>query len=669
MSILSAQKREKLQRVADSIRILAVDAVEASTTGHPGMPMGMADLGAVLYGEIMNHNPVNPNWLNRDRFVLSAGHGSMLLYSMLHLSGYGLELDELKRFRRINSLTPGHPEYGHTVGVETTTGPLGAGFSTAVGMAMGERILDARFNTDMHKIFDHYTYVVSGDGCLMEGVTSEAASLAGHHKLGKLIVFYDSNRISIEGPTDITFTEDVAKRYEAYGWQVLTGSAHDMQEISDLADEARTEAEKPTLVILRSVIGTGSPGMAGKHKVHGSRLGEEEAERTRANLGNPDPKQMFYVHPEAYEYFKERNEEHKKTNQEWDALFEAWSTANPQKRKELDSFLERGRDLYDTIAYPEFAVGEARSTRDVSGMVLNKVAAVLPNLIGGSADLSTSNKTEMPEHGDFTIDNPLGKTIRFGVREHAMGSIVNGLALEGGFRSFAATLVLFIDYMRPPMRLASLMKLPIIYILTHDSIYLGADGPTHQPIEHLNSLRIIPDFRVYRPGDPEEAVVAWQMSLERLDGPSAMFLSRQDLAVYEKADADWRNTVRRTGAYTVKDAPGTPEVVILATGSEVEMAIKALEASGKKGRVVSVLSREMLSAASEGDKQALMPEGVPVMAVEAASFHGWTEFTGGKRSNIFSLDGFGASGRPEEVAEYFGFTVDRLAERIGETVR
>lgn len=664
MSGLSEKTRQDLKAVADSIRILTVDALETSTTGHPGMPMGMADFGAVLYGEILRHNPKNPSWLNRDRFVLSAGHGSMLLYSLLHLSGYGLPLDELKRFRRIHSLTPGHPEYGLTVGVETTTGPLGAGFATAVGMAMGERILGARFNTEQHRVIDHYTYVLAGDGCLMEGVTAEAASLAGHHKLGKLIVFYDSNKVSIEGPTDITFTEDVAKRFEAYEWQVLLGSAHDVQSILGLTSQAQQETEKPSLIILDSVIGTGSPGMAGKHKVHGSRLGVEEAVRTRLSLGCPDGHRLFYVHPQAYAYFEQRGKTLAALNEEWDRLFAEWAERYPEKRIQLDIFLSRGKPLYASVDYPTFKQGDALSGREVSGIVLNKIAERVPVIIGGSADLSTSNKTEMPAFGDFTVENPLGRTIRFGVREHAMGSIGNGLALEGGFRPFCATLVLFADYMRPAMRLASLMGLPVIYILTHDSVFMGADGPTHQPIEHLASLRIIPGFRVLRPGDPEETVVAWQMALERLDGPTALILSRQALAVYAKEDRDWRVTVRRAGAYVLRKAAGRPEVVILATGSEVQMALLALERSGKNGSVVSVLCRELLGDAPEELRSRLMPPGVPVVVAEAGCRDGWAEFTGGKRGNIFCIDRFGASGRPEEVAELFGFTVDNLAELL-----
>lgn len=663
MNIIPNETYANLKSVASSIRLLTVDAIETSTTGHPGMPMGMADLGAVLYGEILKHNPKNDKWLNRDRFVLSAGHGSLLLYSLLHLSGYGLSLDEIKKFRRINSLTPGHPEYGHTRGVETTTGPLGAGFATAVGMAMGERILNARFNTDKHNIFDFYTYVISGDGCFMEGVTAEAASLAGHHKLGKLIVYYDSNKISIEGSTDITFTEDVAGRFEAYGWQTLEGNAHDMQEIMDLTQSAKEEDGKPTLIILNSIIGTGSPGMAGKHKVHGTRLGEKEAAITRKNLGCPDENQMFYVHPEAYAYFNQQNQRAIEINTQWDSMYEAWQIENPGKKQELDIFLSKGKELYGSIEFPSFKIDDKYSTRDVSGKVMNEIVKTLPNFIGGSADLSTSNKTEMPEYGDFTIDNPMGRTVRFGVREHAMGSIGNGLALVAGFRPFCATLALFIDYMRPSMRLAALMKLPIIYVLTHDSIFLGGDGPTHQPIEHFNSLRIIPDFLVLRPGDPAEAVIAWQMALERQDGPTAMFFSRQALPVYEKDDKDWENSVRKNGAYIVKHCKN-PDIIILATGSEVEMALKALEKSGKNGLVLSVLSRELLEKTSIQERQKLMPPEIPVVTVEAGSHHGWTTFTMGKVKNIFCIDRFGASGRPEEVAEYLRFTVENLADHI-----
>ncbi len=658
-------RKDGLNAVAHSIRLLTVDALEASTTGHPGMPMGMADAGAAIFGEILSHDPTKPEWLNRDRFVLSAGHGAMLLYSLLHLSGYGLPLEELKRFRRIKSLTPGHPEYGHTIGVETTTGPLGAGFATAVGMAMAERAMAARYNEPGYEVFNNRTFVVSGDGCLMEGVSSEAASLAGHHKLGKLTVFYDSNNITIEGSTEITFTEDVRARFEAYGWQTLEGSAHDTDAILQMATEAESETEKPTLIVLKSIIGKGSPGMQGKHKVHGTRLGPEEAARTRTALGAPDPEKMFYVHPEAYSYFAERRKDLTGKRKEWENMFLKWSFAYPEKRKSLDLNLSRDPSLLAAVSYPEYEIGDSEASRASSGKVLEALADSMESLIGGSADLASSNCTEIPNQTDFTSENPSGKIIRYGVREHAMGSITNGMALYGGLRPFAATLLMFVEYMRPAMRLAALMNLPVIYVLTHDSIFMGGDGPTHQPIEQLAGLRSIPNLRTMRPGDPQETVETWRMGLERNDGPTAMSLSRQNLDTYPKADGDWKTTIRRIGAYVVRDCRDSPDVVIFATGSEVQMSLAAADMLPDIGvRVVSVLCREMLYEAWDDFHDDFLPEDAVSIAVEAGSRSGWEVLTRGERRRVFGLDCFGASGRPEEVAEYFGYTSSSLAELI-----
>lgn len=656
---------EGLETVARSIRLLTVDALEASTTGHPGMPMGMADAGAAIFGEILKHDPTKPYWLNRDRFVLSAGHGAMLLYSLLHLSGYGLPLEELKRFRRIKSLTPGHPEYGHTVGVETTTGPLGAGFATAVGMAMAERAMAARYNEPEYEIFDNRTYVVSGDGCLMEGVSSEAASIAGHHKLGKLTVFYDSNNITIEGSTDITFTEDVRARFEAYGWQTLEGSAHDLDAILKMAAEAEAETEKPTLIVLKSIIGKGSPGMQGKHKVHGTRLGPEEAARTRIALGAPDGETMFFVHPEAYEYFARRRDSLAKCRKEWDEMFARWGIAYPEKKQRLELNMNRDPELLKAVKYPEYKIGDSEATRASSGKVLEALAESLDSLIGGSADLASSNCTEIPNQQDFTPKYPMGKIIRYGVREHAMGSITNGLTLYGGLWPFAATLVMFVEYMRPTMRLAALMNLPVVYVLTHDSIFMGGDGPTHQPIEQLAGLRSIPNLRTMRPGDPQECVEAWRMGFERKDGPTALSLSRQNLDVYPKADKNWKESIRRCGAYIIQDSSETPEAVIFATGSEVQMSLEAAaQLSGTAVRVVSVLCREMLYDDWDQVRAEFLPQGSRGFVAEAASRSGWEVLTAGERNRVFGLDGFGASGRPEEVAEYFGYTTEGLVNMI-----
>jgi len=664
---------EALTAVASSIRLLTADAVERSTTGHPGMAMGMADLGAVLYGEILKAYCREPDWLDRDRFVLSAGHGALLLYSLLHLAGYGLPKEELMRFRRVGSLTPGHPERGRTVGVETTSGPLGAGFATAVGMALAERILAHRFNTADRRIIDHHTFVLSGDGCMMEGVTAEAASLAGHQRLGKLIAFYDSNDITIEGSTAITFTEDVRARFRAYGWQTLQGSGHDFAEILSLVQEAKRETGRPTLIELKSVIGRGAPNLQGKHKIHGAPLGMEELIATRRNLGAPED-EAFYVHPRAYTYFEEKAETGRRRWEQWQRLFAAWSEANPEKRRELDVFLEGGRAFAERVELPTFQVGEKLSTRDISGKALQAYAQAVPNLIGGAADLGPTVRTELQGWGDLTAENLEGRTIRFGVREHAMGSIVNGLALHGGFRAYCSTILIFADYMRPPIRLAALMKLPVIYIFTHDSVFLGGDGPTHQPVEQLTSLRIIPGFVLLRPGDAEEAVEAWRTAMERTDGPTAIAFSRQPIEVYPKDDPDWRRTVRR-GAYCVKEPGGAPDVVVAASGSEVEMAVRAArlieERAGQRPggapkpriRIVSVMSRETFLGQDRAFREELIPPGVRTIAVEAGVRCGW-EAVATSAEDIMSIDRFGVSGPYQEVAAHLGYTPEALADLV-----
>lgn len=654
-----------LSAVATSIRGLTIDAVEESGTGHPGMPMGTADIGATLYGEVLRHNPSEPQWLDRDRFVLSAGHGSMLLYSLLHIFGYDLQLDELTQLRRLGSRTPGHPEYGITTGVETTTGPLGAGFATAVGMAIAETRLAAEFNTAEHRIIDHFTYVLSGDGCLMEGVSSEAASLAGHLKLGKLIVLYDSNSVSIEGNTDITFTEDVRARFEAYGWQTLAGDGHDPQSIVSALATARADTDRPSLVVLRTTIGRGSPKMAGSHSVHGAKLGAEEIAATKRALGLPE-NESFLVLPEARRYADERMALARSVYKEWLERFLEWSERNRDLKNRLDRYLSRGDDDIAAVEFPEYPTGSARATRDVNGDVIQALARGISNFVGGSADLSHSNKTEMPEYPVYSAEERTGRTIRYGVREHAMASIQNGMLLHGGVRSFAATLFVFVDYMRPAMRLAALMGLPAIYVLTHDSVYLGGDGPTHQPIEHLNALRIIPNMRVLRPGDPREAVECWKMALERNDGPTCLVLSRQALPVVEKDDREWPATLRRFGAYVVRRGAEAPDATILATGSELALALEVAAELDElhRVRVVSVASRELLAEAEPRELRRILGDGCPVFVVEAGGRCGWERFTGGDPGRILGIDRFGESGRGEEVAEHLGLTAATLAGMV-----
>jgi len=654
--------KKALQAVAASVRSLTIDGIEKSTTGHPGMVLGCADLGAVLYGEILKHYSKVPDWIDRDRFILSAGHGSMLLYTLLHLSGYDLPKEELMRFRRVGSLTPGHPEYGHTVGVETTTGPLGAGFATAAGMAVAEKKLADRFNTSDHTIFNHYTYVLSGDGCMMEGITGEAASLAGHLKLGKLIVFYDSNSISIEGPTAITFTEDVAARFRAYNWQTLEGSAHDVDEISRLVEAAKQETGRPTLIVLKSIIGKGSPNKEGHHEIHGKPLGKEEAAAAKRSLGVPEGEQ-FYVFPEARKYFTQKSEQWMARYQSWRKTFEAWSKANPEMKQELEAFLNMGRPWYGKANLPVFSPGDSAAGRDVSGKIISAYADAVENFIGGSADLSSTTKTEMPGHADFQADSLHGRVIRFGVREHAMASIVNGLTLHGGFRAFCGTILIFADYMRPAMRLAALMKLPVIYILTHDSIFIGGDGPTHQPVEQLASLRIIPNMLVLRPADPEEVVEAWQMAMDRKDGPTVLALSRQPVSVFFKHDPEWRENMRK-GAYIVREPEKRPELVIAATGSEVDIALTAADlVPDKQIRVVSITSLELFMDQPEEFRSSILSPGVRTIVAEAGITRCW-EGIASSPEDVFGINRFGESGPGDEVAEHLGYTPKGLAELI-----
>jgi len=642
-----------LKSLAASVRSLSMDGVQAANSGHPGLPLGCADLGALVYGDVLKHDPTNPEWIDRDRFILSAGHGSMFLYSLLHLTGYNLPLDEVKKFRQLGSKTPGHPEYGWTPGVETTTGPLGAGFSNAVGFAIAETKLAAEFNTPAHKLIDHYTYALAGDGCMMEGVASEAASMAGTMELGKLIVFYDSNGITIEGHTEIAFTEDVGKRFEAYGWQVLKGSAHDIAQMADLIAKAKAETKKPSLLVLTSTIGFGSPNKAGTHDVHGSPLGPDEIKATKKNLGLPENEQ-FYIVPEAQKYVTEKLPGWKKARTEWETTFAAWAKANPELKAKWDlAFGDRNAQL-EKAEEPSFPVGEAVATRVAGGKSLNAFAKALPWLIGGSADLSPSNNTAMP-FGEYSPKDRTGRTFHYGVREHAMGGVVNGLNLHGGYRAFGATFLVFCDYMRPTLRLAALMHLPAIHVFTHDSIFVGEDGPTHQPIEHAESLRTIPNLLVLRPGDAQETFQAWKLALAQTKRPAVLLLTRQNLKTYEKP-ATWKEDFKK-GAYVVKDE-AKPDVVVIATGSEVNLALEAAAlVPAKKVKVISVTSRELVKENPDHWKK-LVPAGVKVVAAEAGLTNGWL----GLADVALGIDRFGESGPGAAVAKHLGLTADALSK-------
>ncbi|MDR2029343.1 MAG: transketolase [Treponema sp.] len=647
-----------LEKTALSIRALSMDAIQKANSGHPGLPLGAAELGALLYGELLRHDPSAPEWADRDRFVLSAGHGSMFLYAVLHLSGYrSPTLEDIKNFRQIGSPCAGHPEYGLIPGIETTTGPLGQGIATAVGMAVAESMLAARFNTRTRKIVDHYTYALVGDGCLQEGVSAEASSLAGHLGLGKLIAFYDSNKITIDGSTDLAFTEDVAGRYEAYGWQVLRGSMYDFEEIAALTARAKAEGGKPSLIILKSIIGKGSPTKQNTADVHGAPLGPEEVAAAKKALGIPGD---FYIAPEAADYFKTRQGEWKRIREAWEAEFEAWSGENPDKRREWDAFYA---GKAQPAALPVFAPGDKIATRTASNKVLAAIAAANQNLAGGSADLRGPNAVAIPEAGVYSAATPQGRYIHYGIREFAMAAVSNGILLHGGLRAFCATFMVFADYLRPALRLSALMKQGVIYVLTHDSIFVGEDGPTHQPIEHLASLRAIPNVRVLRPADAEETAEAWAMAMERTGGPTVLALTRQNLPVFPKADPDWKNTLR-TGAYIALKSQGLPDVVLIATGSEVSLALEAAQlarqtAPGKKVQVVSMISRELFESQSKAIQEALIPPGVRTVCAEAGVRSGWERWA--KPEDIFSIDRFGESGPAAKVAAHLGFTAEALA--------
>ena len=651
-----------LNAAALSIRSLSMDAIQKAKSGHPGMPLGCAELAAMIYGEILNHNPQNPSWINRDRFVLSGGHGSMLLYSALHLSGYDVSLDDIKNFRQLGSKCPGHPEYGITPGVDATTGPLGQGIGMAVGMAMAETMLAEKFNTKNHKIIDHYTYVLLGEGCLMEGVSSEASSLAGHLKLGKLIVFYDENRISIDGSTDITFTENIAQRYESYGWQVLQGSMYDYQQIESLVEEAKKD-DRPSLIMLKSEIGKGAPTVVGKSAAHGAPLGDEGVKAAKEFLGLPVDKD-FYVLPEAYEYFASKKDEIAKKYDTWQKDFDAWASEE-KELKALWDIMMSGNPLDVNETFPEYTTEDKLATRAASGAMLQVLEKMYPGLVGGSADLEGPNSCKIKSSTYYAPDNRSGRNIHFGIREFAMTAISNGMSLHGGLKPFCATFLVFADYMKPAIRLSSLMKLPMIYIFTHDSIYVGEDGPTHQPIETITSLRTIPGVQVLRPGDAQETELAWLMASESKDHPVCIMLTRQNLPVYEKAGPDWKNTIR-CGAYVAYNCEGEADIAVLATGSEVSLAIEAAKLAKEKGknvRVVSVLDRELFANQPVQIKETLIGNANRVVTLEAGIRTGWEQFVK-SNEDIISIDTFGTSAPFAKVAEFFGFTPEKVAEKF-----
>jgi transketolase len=652
------------QLSVNTIRTLAMDGVQKANSGHPGMPLGMADAAYVLWTQFLKHNPADPAWPDRDRFLLSAGHGSMLLYSLLHLTGYDLPMEQLQQFRQWGSHTPGHPEHGDTPGVETTTGPLGQGFANGVGMALAERMLAAEFNRPGFELVDHYTYSIVSDGDLMEGISHEAASLAGHLGLGKLIYLYDDNHITIEGNTALTFSEDVRQRFEAYGWQVLAVAGHDRASVTEAIGEAQAETGRPSLIICRTHIGYGSPNKQDTAKVHGEPLGPDEVRLTKEALGWP-PEAQFLIPDDVSAHFRGALDRGADAQGRWKALFERYEETHPDPAAEWRRRMAGELPESWESALPQFAPEDGPlATRVAGGKIMAAIAPALPELVGGSADLHPSTKTYLAAYPAVQKGEYGGRNFHFGIREHAMGGILNGMALHGGLRPYGSTFLVFSDYMRPSIRLAALMRAPVIYVFTHDSIFVGEDGPTHQPVEHLASLRAIPGLTVIRPADACEAVAAWRFIVEHRDGPVALLLTRQKLPILEEANADG---VAR-GGYVIADAEAQdPQVILMASGSEVAPALEAhrlLMEEGIAARVVSMPSWELFEAQPQAYRdQVLPPEVAARFAVEAGVPLGWDRYTG-FQGEIVALNHFGASAPYKVLAEKWGLTAEAIAERV-----
>ena len=651
----------------NTIRTLSIDAIQKANSGHPGLPMGAAAMAYVLWDRFLKHNPSDPKWPDRDRFILSAGHGSMLLYSLLYLTGYDLSLDEIKQFRQWGSKTPGHPEYGLTPGVETTTGPLGQGFGNGVGMAMAEAYLAARFNRPGFDVVNHYTYALVSDGDLMEGVASEAASLAGHLKLGKLIYLYDDNRISIDGSTDLTFTEDRLKRFEAYGWHTQwVEDGNDLEAIARAIEAAQHVIDRPSIIAVRTHIGYGSPNRQDTAKVHGEPLGEEEVRLTKRNYGWPEDK-TFYIPDEALAHFRRAIDRGRQQQEAWEAKFREYQKAHPELAVEFQRMLAGELPEGWDSDLPQFAAdSKGIATRVAGGKVINAVASKLPELIGGSADLTPSTKTAIDTDGDFQAGRYDQRNIHFGVREHGMGAICNGMALHGGLRPYGSTFLVFSDYMRPSIRLAALMELPVIFVFTHDSIGLGEDGPTHQPIEHFAALRAIPRLVFIRPCDANETVEAWRVALQHKGGPVALALSRQALPILDRTKYAPASGLAR-GAYVLADPEGTVELILMASGSEVWPTLQAAERLWQEGigaRVVSVPSWELFDRQDDTYRRQVFPTEVKArMAVEAGVAQGWHRYLGEHGVTMTIDDRFGASAPAKVVMEQYGFTAENIARR------
>ncbi|MEW8973020.1 MAG: transketolase [Tissierellaceae bacterium] len=647
------------QLTINTIRVLSADAIQRANSGHPGLPLGAAPMAYTLWGKVMNHNPKEPKWINRDRFILSAGHGSAMLYSLLHLFEYGLSIEDLKNFRQLDSKTPGHPEYGHTTGVEVTTGPLGQGISNAVGMAMAEAHLAAHFNREDYNVVDHYTYVIAGDGDMMEGIGYEATSLAGTLGLGKLIVLYDSNSITIEGSTDLAFKEDVVKRFEAQGWETFeVEDGNDIDAIYEKIELAKKNLSQPSLIKITTEIGYGSPSNQGKNSAHGSPLGADDIKGMKEFFNWKE--EDFVVPKEVREHLAKLVSEGENRYQDWNDKYREYKEKYPELAREFESWigLELPSEYIESDEFWKF--DKDLSTREASGVLINRLAANVPNLFGGSADLAPSNKTMMNDRKDFSKENYEGSNVRFGIREHAMAAILNGLSLHGGIRPYGGTFFVFSDYMKPSMRLSALMNLPVTYVLTHDSIGVGEDGPTHQPIEQLAMLRAIPNFVIFRPADARETAAGWYTALTRQTGPTGLALTRQTLPLLEGTGKE-----ALKGGYIVKKEKDKLDMILIGTGSELQLAYEASKILEEKGigvRVVSMPSWQLFEEQTEEYKETVLPKSIDKrLAVEAGSSLGWHKYVGidGK---IISMDNFGASGPADELFKKFGFTVEHVVE-------
>nr|WP_309101387.1 transketolase [Fredinandcohnia onubensis] len=645
-----------------TIRTLSIDAINAANSGHPGLPMGAAPMAYALWSKHMNHNPENPKWFNRDRFVLSAGHGSSLLYSLLHLAGYNVTIDDLKNFRKLNSKTPGHPEFGHTSGVEATTGPLGQGIANAVGMAMAEAHLAAKFNKKNYPVIDHYTYALVGDGDLMEGISYEAMSMAGHMKLGKLIVLYDSNDISLDGDLNVSFSEDIEKRAESANWHyVRVDDGNDLEAISKAIELAKQNPEQPSIIEVRTIIGYGSPKVAGSNKAHGAPLGLEEAKATKRAYGW-DYEEDFFVPENVKAHFKDLKSKGMDVEEQWNSLFLSYQRDYPELANQLTDAIQ-GKVLIEANDILTFETGKGVSTRVASGEAINHYVKSVPAIFGGSADLSGSTMTDIKGEQIFAVESYGARNVYFGVREHAMGAAANGMAYHGGVKPFVSTFFVFNDYLRPSIRLAALSKLPVTYIFTHDSIAVGEDGPTHEPVEHLAALRSIPGLTVIRPTDANETASAWAYALQQTEGPVALILSRQNLPVYNETRANLENVSK--GAYVLTETNSAPEVILIATGSEVSLAVSTkeeLEKENRSVRVVAMPSWELFNKQPSDYKETILPSSISKrIAIESGISMGWERFVG-TEGKIVSIESFGASGSGPEVMAQFGFTTENVVQ-------